>query len=134
MGDLAEVRLELERILSSRTFRHATGQARFLKYTVEQAMAGQAHILKEYVVGSEGFGRGESFDPRLDPIVRTQARKLRARLARYYATEGLSDHVRIELIKGSYVPRFRRRDGSNIDVVQIVADQWKFGSEDVAPK
>lgn len=114
--DGLDIRLELDRILASRNFRHATSQSRFLKYTVEQTIAGQGHLIREQRIGREGFGRGESFDPRLDPIVRTQARKLRAKLTMYYETSGFNDPIRIELIKGSYRPRFRRRDGSNIEV------------------
>jgi hypothetical protein len=113
--DRLEICMELERVLTSRKFRRATSQARFLKYAVEQTIAGQGHLIREQRIAHEGFGRDESFDPRLDPIVRTQALKLRTRLTMYYETRGLNDPIRIELIKGSYVPRFRRRDGSNIE-------------------
>jgi adenylate cyclase len=45
------------------------------------------------------FGRDPSFDPRHSSIVRTEARKLRARLAKYYRIEGSvrrsGDRVRI---------------------------------------
>lgn len=100
------VRSELERILASRTFRAAQGQRKFLAFTVEKAVNGQGHLIKEYVIATEAFGRNDSFDPRLDPIVRTEARKLRTRLAKYYETEGLSNPLRIEFRKGSYVPAF----------------------------
>lgn len=100
------VRDELEKILTSTTFRSARGQRGFLRYAVGEVIAGRGHLLKEYVIGVEAFGRGESFDPRLDPIVRTQARKLRAKLAVYYATEGSNDTLRIEFRKGSYAPCF----------------------------
>lgn len=103
---LEEIRSALERILASRTFRAARGQKKFLAYTVEQALAGHAHLLKEYVIATDALGRKASFDPRLDPIVRTEARKLRARLAKYYETEGLGDPLRVEFRKGSYVPFF----------------------------
>jgi hypothetical protein len=115
--DRVEICLELDRILASRKFRRATSQARFLKYAVEQTIAGQGHLIREQRIAHEGFGRDESFDPRLDPIVRTQALKLRTRLTMYYETRGVNGPIRIELIKGSYVPRFRRRDGSNIEVM-----------------
>ena len=52
------------------------------------------------------LGKDPSFDPRLSSIVRTEARKLRARLAKYYGTEGRADPVRIELPLGTYVPVF----------------------------
>jgi TolB-like protein/Tfp pilus assembly protein PilF len=103
-----EVRTQLERMLASRTFRTAEGQKAFLKYAVGEVLAGRAGQIKEYLIGVEAFGRGDLFDPRLDPIVRTQARKLRARLAKYYLTEGAQDPVRIEFRKGSYAPTFER--------------------------
>ena len=100
------IRAELQRIMASRTFRAAQGQRKFLAYAVEEVLAGQPHLLKEYVIATEALGRAMSFDPRLDPIVRTEARKLRARLAKYYAIEGAGDPLRIEFRKGSYVPIF----------------------------
>ncbi len=96
----------LDKILASRTFRLAKGQKSFLRLAVRETLAGRGEILKEYVIGVEAFGRGHLFDPRLDPIVRTQARKLRANLEKYYATEGNNDPVRISFPKGSYTPKF----------------------------
>ena len=49
------------------------------------------HELKEYVIGVQVFGKEDSFDPRTDPIVRVQARRLRAKLVRYYREEGRAD-------------------------------------------
>jgi TolB-like protein/tetratricopeptide (TPR) repeat protein len=103
-----DIRRQLETMLASRTFRTAEGQKSFLKYAVEEVLAGRAGQIKEYLIGVEAFNRGELFDPRLDPIVRTQARKLRARLVKYYLTEGVEDPIRIEFPKGSYVPTFAR--------------------------
>ena len=60
-------------------------------------------------VGVEALGRGASFDPRTDPIVRAEASRLRSRLERYYADEGRGDELIIELPKGKYVPRFGTR-------------------------
>jgi TolB-like protein/Flp pilus assembly protein TadD len=101
------VRQELERVLSSRTFQAAEGQKKFLRYAVEHTIAGCAHEVKEYTVGVQVFNRGQSFDQRLDPIVRVEARKLRSRLAKYYESEGEHDPVRIELPSRGYVPTFR---------------------------
>jgi len=102
-----EVRIQLEKILASHTFRGAEGQRAFLRYAVAEALAGRGDSLKEYTIGTEAFGRKESFDPRIDPIVRTQARKLRARLSKYFEGEGVEDPLRIEFPKGSYSPLFR---------------------------
>jgi tetratricopeptide (TPR) repeat protein len=61
------------------------------------------------VVGIEVFDRGADFDPRQDPIVRIDARRLRSRLAEYYDGEGRNDAILISFEPGSYVPRFSRR-------------------------
>ena len=55
----------------------------------------------------EVFGKPESFDPRNDPIVRVQARRLRAQLARYYREEAPDSELSIDLPKGGYAPVFR---------------------------
>jgi hypothetical protein len=64
--------------------------------------------VKEYTIGVEVFGRGDSFDPRTDTIVRVQARRLRSKLEEFYDVDGATDGVVIELPKGGYVPRFRQ--------------------------
>ena len=98
---------ELDKILASHAFRSAASQREFLRYTVQEAVAGRGNLIKEYMIGMEALGRGESFDPRLDPIVRTQARKLRARLTKYYESDGADDPLIIDFPKGSYAPSFR---------------------------
>ena len=51
--------------------------------------------------------RGDSFDPKADPIVRVQMRRLREHLARYYEAEGRNDLLIIDIPKGRYLPAFR---------------------------
>ena len=97
---------QMEKMASSRTFRPAARQSSFLRYVVEESIEGRGHLLKEYSIGVAVFRKKESFDPRLDSIVRTEARKLRVRLARYFEGEGKDDPVRIELPLGRYVPAF----------------------------
>jgi len=80
---------------------------RFLRFIVEETLAGRASGIKEQVLGLEVFDRGQDFNPRLDPIVRVQARNLRSRMAKYYEGPGRSDPIRIELPKGTYIPVFR---------------------------
>ncbi len=101
------IRFHLDKILASRFFSAAEGRCRFLRFVVEQALQDRQGELKEYVIGLEVFGRGESFDPKIDSIVRVEARKLRARLEQYYQEEGRTDAVRISLPKGSYIPVFQ---------------------------
>ena len=110
----SEIKTELDRILSSRVFVHSHRIRRFLQFVVEECLLGQHHRLKEYLIGLEVFNRREAFDPRVDSIVRVEARRLRAKLEEYYLTEGSEDELRVLLRKGSYIPVFEyRRDGSN---------------------
>jgi hypothetical protein len=67
------VRAQLSRILASEHFVRSERLSHFLEFTVEQTLAGRADLLKEYPIGVEVFGRKDSFDPRIDAIVRVQA-------------------------------------------------------------
>jgi hypothetical protein len=98
----------LSKILSSELFARSSRQSRFLRFTVEEALAGRGCTLKECVVGVEVFDRRDAFDPRCDPIVRIAAIRLRAKLKAYYETEGREDSVIIEFPRG-YMPVFRWR-------------------------
>jgi len=101
------VRSELARLVADERLANSPTLIRFLEYTVLEALAGRGDQLKESWLGREVFDRGPDFDPRIDPIVRVQAGKLRARLAEYYESRGLADPLRIEYSKGSYAPHFR---------------------------
>lgn len=104
------VRQQLERLLASKTFSQVDRLKRFVSFIVREALDGRGAELKEYVIGVEVFGKEPSFDPRTDPIVRVQARRLRSRLARYYREEGQGDEQLIDLPKGGYTPVFRTRE------------------------
>lgn len=113
IADSAEdtaVRDQLARILASPTFQQGDRLKRFLSFIVLEALAGRRNELKEYVIGVQVFGKEDTFDPRTDPIVRVQARRLRAKLVGYYREEGRADELIIELPKGGYAPVFKRRD------------------------
>jgi len=121
----AAVKAELDQILGSQAFQGSHRPGAFLRYVVEQTLDGNGPQIKEYCVATEVFGRKESFDPRLDPIVRVEATKLRSRLATYYENEGRLDALRIELPKRGYVPTFREvsaGDGTIEDSALAEAD------------
>ncbi|MGQ0737326.1 MAG: hypothetical protein ACT4QD_27230 [Acidobacteriota bacterium] len=101
-----DVREARDRVLAAEPFAHAGRLSRLLRYLVDRALAGEGDQLKEYVLGVEVFDRGERFDPRLDSIVRVEARRLRARLDEYYRGPGKTDAVVIAVPRGSYAPVF----------------------------
>ena len=100
------VRVHLERIVASPHFAASPRLKKFLRFVVEQTLQGGAVDLKESVIGVEVFERDASYDPRIDPVVRVMAGRVRERLQHYYDTDGNLDEVRIELPKGGYVPHF----------------------------
>jgi TolB-like protein/Tfp pilus assembly protein PilF len=103
------VRRELELVLTSPGFSRNERLSHFLRFLVERHLEGRNSELKESVIAVEVFGRAPGYDPKLDNIVRTEAMRLRARLDKYYATEGSRDSLIIELPKGAYKPVFRDR-------------------------
>src|ERR1700733_15055166 len=80
-----EVRDELNRILKSRFFLKSIRLSSFLATAVEYLLAGKTDCFKEYTVGTEVYKRPASYDPTLDTIVRTEARRLRTKLRDYYS-------------------------------------------------
>lgn len=104
------VRRELASILATPAFRNSPLRSRFLTYVVDCALVGDHENLKEYVIGVEVFSRPESFDPRLDSVVRVHATHLRKKLRAYYEVNGSNSHFRITIPPGSYRPVFEEAD------------------------
>ena len=100
------VRRAVRKITGSRTFHPVVRLQKFLTFIVDQTLRGNADKLKEYAVAVDVFGKDEGFDPRMDPLVRVEARRLRMRMALYYETEGKFDDLIIQLPKGGYTPTF----------------------------
>jgi adenylate cyclase len=117
---------QLQRMLASPDFNATPQQILFLKFVVNQTLAGKAREIKDYTVAAEVFGRGPDFDRSIDPIVSIQADMLRRVLARYYETSGRNDPIRIDIPPGTCVPVFEKRfhtqttdtaiDGLNPDI------------------
>ena len=103
------VRRAVDKVAASTVFADSQRMERFLRFAVEETLQGNGGRLKEIVIGSEVFDRGADYDPRLDPIVRVEARRLRAKLLVYYEGEGKDDDLVIEFPKGTYQPVFRTR-------------------------
>ena len=98
------IREQLTKLLTSQMFARSARLCRFLRFTVDQVLAGKQDGLKEYVIGVEVYDRRPSYDPTFDSIVRTEARRLRCKLKEYYEYFGKTDPVRILFRPGSYIP------------------------------
>jgi len=127
------VREQLERILASTTFKQVDRLKRFLSFIVLESIGGRSTELKEYVIGVHVFDKEPSFDPRTDPIVRVQARRLRAKLVRYYQEDGRGDEMIIDLPKGGYAPVFKPREISIVAKRSIAATLVSRNTVSVLP-
>ena len=110
-----EIRSELERVLSSRSFAQTERHRRFLQFIVEQTLTGNSDRLKGFSIALDVFDRPDDFDPQSDPLVRVEAGRLRKRLVEYYAEEGVEDPVRIRIPRGSYQANFEYAGSDSFD-------------------
>jgi hypothetical protein len=100
------IRRELDKLLLKDDLRLSDRNRRFLAFIVSETLGGRAERIKAYSIAVDVFGRGEDFDPTVDPIVRIEATRIRAALASYYAGSGAGDSIRIDMPPGNYVPTF----------------------------
>ncbi|MCV3211125.1 hypothetical protein OHD62_31165 [Mesorhizobium sp. YC-39] len=112
-------RAQLALILDSTDFDATGRERRFLSHVVEEALSGRGDRIKAYSIAVEVFGRGESFDPQTDPIVRIEAGHLRRALERYYLTAGHTDPILITIPKGGYVPIFLLRSQASLPLPRV---------------
>lgn len=113
----------LQKILASTAFARATRHRELLQYIVTKSLTGRSEDLKEYVIALDVFQRDATYDPKLDSTVRVEVSKLRARLQKYYETEGREDDVRIEIPKGGYVAAFAGVPTAEPPLVPVAARQ-----------
>jgi hypothetical protein len=99
-------RTALDAVLNSATFSRSEQLRSFLRYVGELEICGRASEISEYAIGVNALSRPSQFSPSEDSTVRTRAHLLRQKLIEVYDRESLDSELRVELPKGSYVPRF----------------------------
>lgn len=106
--DPKAIREQLDRILVNDRFIDSYQLSDFLRFVVEETLAGRQQEIKQYTVAVKALGYQPDFNPRETPAVRVLAHRLRRALKRYYETEGARDSIRIDIPVGSYVPTFEQ--------------------------
>lgn len=107
----ALIEAELARLAASPVFRRSPRHVRFLRHLVACTLEGDGSRLRELALGVEVFLRHPArFDPKVDSIVRVEARRLRHKLARYYAEDGELARLEFVLEAGRYDVGLRRRE------------------------
>ncbi len=100
----------LDQIFEGKAFGEQSRLRELLRYLVLEELDRRGDKIKAYTIGTEVFGRGKSFDPSSDSIVRVEVNRLRQSLEHFYATHGSTAPVRIEVPKGTYRPTFSALD------------------------
>ena len=106
--DIAALQQHVTEIVEGTAFRGSHRSGQFLKYIVDQSIAGHFESLKERVIGMELFGRSPSYDTGEDAIVRVTASDVRKRLLQHYGKYGTPSEFRLRLPLGSYIPEITR--------------------------
>jgi hypothetical protein len=122
--EIPAARVQLERLLASKTFESSEVHRRLLEYLAEKSIAGEADRLKEYTVGLEAFGKPPTYDPKHDSIVRLQLGRLRQKLAVYYQNEANGDDVLVSVPKGAFKLVFEPRLVPAGHAQKAAVDNW----------
>lgn len=102
----ADVIGQLNRILQVPVFSNSNILSGFLRFIVDNTLAGKSQSLKEYTIGVAVLSKKEGYDPQTDGAVRIHAGRLRRALYDYYNGPGNLDPIYISVPKGSYIPKF----------------------------
>ena len=116
------VQEELAAILASPSFHTSRKSCEFLHYIVQVTLDGRIDSLKERSIGLDLLGRDISYDPSSDATVRVRANEVRKRLRSFYSTQSPRNGYRIELLPGSYGPRFVREPESRKPLISVSLD------------
>jgi len=119
----ALIRAELEKIVSSPVFARADRLSQFLRLIVDNSLQTGSEPLKETIIGAQVYGRTIGYDPKAEPIVRIEARRLRLKLEEYYAGPGSKDRVIITVPTGGYAPHFEIRPEPLHQVIALPTPQ-----------
>ncbi|WP_171212170.1 hypothetical protein [Ruegeria sp. HKCCA5426] len=107
--DKALVLKQLESITTSNDFKCSARTKGLLSHLVFLELEGRGDELHGTALAMDVFGRGADFDPTTDPVVRTEAVKLRKALSHYYLSKGKNDPLIISVPKGQYRPLFEAK-------------------------
>jgi hypothetical protein len=99
----------LERVAASSQLRRAARLQELLFYVGKRSLKDGCDRIHEQEIGSQVFGRPESYDTTIDNIVRTNVSDLRKRIDAYFNSEGLHEKLIMEIPRGNYVPVFKYR-------------------------
>lgn len=96
-----------QRIVASPHLNASPKLCEFLLYVVDCCIRDVPNEATEQQIGIHVFHRTPGYNSGDDSIVRSQARLLRLKLSAYFANEGSTEELLVEIPKGHYLPVFR---------------------------
>lgn len=100
----------LNEVLASTALARSDRLKKLLSFLCEAEIEGRSSELNEYVIGVKALGQPQGYSPLENSTVRSRVHELRHKLEGFYASEAPKASIRIQLAKGSYVPRFVHAD------------------------
>ena len=79
-----QILAHLEDLLESHAFAGSRRRQAFLRYVVQETLAGRGPAIKETNIAVDVFGRNNDFDAQTASVVRVTAAEVRKRLAQAY--------------------------------------------------
>jgi hypothetical protein len=112
----AEEKWELvKRVGDSQTFQKSIRLREFFLYAADCTLSNRPEDVREQQIAQNVFHRKPDYNSAQDNIVRVEARLLRKRLERYFASEGHDGPLLITMPKGSYVLNFEARSTDSFE-------------------
>src|ERR1700733_12874146 len=111
----------VNRIASSQHLKTPPRLREFLFYVAKCAIREAPEDATEQQIGIRVFGRPPGYNSSEDSIVRTHARLLRQKLTAYFAEEGASEPIVMDVPKGHYLPVFHTRAEVSLPAPELAA-------------
>jgi hypothetical protein len=100
----AEVRDQIEHVITHPAFKSSAHCVKFLRYVIESTLCGEGDRIKERTIGVDVFGRDPDYDVAQDRVVRATAAEVRKRIAQYYYGPDHAKEIRFDFRPGSTSP------------------------------
>lgn len=94
-----EIKLQVENIISSKSFGTSTTYANLLRYLARCTF--ENNVPKETTIASEIFAK-KDFDPSQSTLIRVYVYNLRKKIVTFYQNEGQNEAYQIQIPKGGY--------------------------------
>ncbi len=102
-----QIRKQVDRILEHPLFKVSKVFQKFLKFIIDETLAGRANQIKEYTIAKYVLNKPKDFSGLHDGVVRVHACRLREALNKYYGDRAIENECEISIPKGTYIPVFK---------------------------